>query len=222
LKYVRRHVKPCVDLIKEWFQHLKPKIKRTKKAITHHPLPHCCKTAFISRIWKPIAMTSCRVRGHLIAWLTPELSKEKKEEQKRQEQVQMATEKLRRHHLQRAGNSRRNYSTMWRGLRYSILLDLLFLLSGVNGKHHPDMATILEHDPQFEWSRETLLAYASEVHDLPKPAQSNNSLSPGRLCTFNRNETFSQMAATVLDSGGFLLHDPSRERFCSRFTSPFQ
>ena len=113
LKCVRRHVKPRVDLIKEWFQHLKSKIKWTRKAITHHPLPHCIKAAFVKHVWKPMAMTSCRVRGHLMAWLTPELSKEKKEEQKRKEQVRMATEKLHREHHRRAGNSQRNYSTKW-------------------------------------------------------------------------------------------------------------
>ena len=137
-----------------------------------------------------------------MAWLKPELSKEQKEEKMRQEQVQMATEKLRRAHLRRAGNSRRNYSTQWRGLRYSILLDLLFLIAGVNGKHHPVMRTILDLDPQFEKCRETMLAYASEIYDLPKPEQSTNSTVPGRLCLFNRNETFTYMAPCVLDSGG--------------------
>ena len=64
------------------------------------------------------------------------------------------------------------------------------------------MITILTLDPKFERSRETMLAYASEICDLPKPAQSTNSAVPGHLCLFNRHETFSQMTPAVLDSGG--------------------
>ena len=75
---------------------------------------------------------------------------------------------------------------------------MLFLIAGVNGKFHPVMETLLEYDPQFERSRETMLAYASEIYDLPKPEQSNNSAVPGHLCLFNRHETFSQMAPAVL------------------------
>jgi hypothetical protein len=64
------------------------------------------------------------------------------------------------------------------------------------------MKTILEFDPQFERSRETMLPYASEIYDLPKPAQSTNSAVPGHLCLFKRHETFGQMAPVVSDSGG--------------------
>ena len=75
------------------------------------------------------------------------------------------------------------------------------------------METILELDPQFERSRETLLAYASEIYDLPKPAQSTDSAIPGQLCTFDRNETLSQMVAAVMDSGGSCCMTPRENIF---------
>jgi hypothetical protein len=221
-KHVRRHVKPRVNLIKEWFQHLKSKINWTIKAITQHTHTHCFEEAFVQLVWKPMAMTSCRVRGRLMAWLKPELSKEKKEERQRQEQVRIATEQLHQEHLRRAGNSWRNYSTKWQGLRYSIVLNLLFWLPGVNGQFHPIMSTILELNPQFEWSRETLVACASEVYDLPKPATSNNSATPGHLCTFARHETFSEMVPAVFGLKWFMLHGAFHKGLRAQFTLPFQ
>jgi hypothetical protein len=148
-----------------------------------------------------------------MAWLKPELNKEREQERKRREQVGIATEKLRREHVRRALNSRRNYITNWQGFRHSVVLNLIFWIAGVNGKFHPDMSTLTELDPQFECSRETLVAYASEIYDLPKPATSNNSTKPGHLCTFAQHATFSEMVAAVMDSGGSCCMAPSTKDF---------